>query len=40
MRVFIDFMTLKIRAADLDCLTDLSPKQRTDTDIGADATTA
>jgi DNA-binding transcriptional LysR family regulator len=40
MRVFIDFMTLKIRAADLDCLTDLSPKLQADTEIGADATTA
>jgi DNA-binding transcriptional LysR family regulator len=40
MRVFIDFMTLKIRAADLDCLADLGPQLQVDTEIGADATTA
>jgi DNA-binding transcriptional LysR family regulator len=40
MRVFIDFMTLKIRAADLDCLTDLGPKQQSESEVGADVTTA
>lgn len=40
MRAFIDFMTQRIRAADADCLTDISPKPRAETEIGADATTA
>jgi DNA-binding transcriptional LysR family regulator len=44
MRVFIDFMTLKIRAADLDCITEISPRSQADaeaeTAIGAAATTA
>jgi hypothetical protein len=33
-------MTSKIRAADLACLTDLSPKLQVEAGIGADATTA
>jgi hypothetical protein len=40
MRVFIDFMTLKIRAADLDCLSNLGSKLQAGTGIGAGATTA
>lgn len=40
MRVFIDFMTLKIRASDLDCLTDLDTRVQTTPAIDAVATTS
>ena len=40
MRVFIDFMTLKIRAANLGCLTRISPKSSAETAIDTAVTTA